>query len=123
MPLVGFEVFLNSIPQPRSTAPGRPLLRLEPLQPESRDFAFTVDAEVSAEKLMRAVKGADRKLISAVSIFDEYVGKGVPDGKKSLAIAVTLQPTGSSLTEDELDAVSQRVVEQVRKHVSGQLRE
>ncbi|MBH67619.1 MAG: phenylalanine--tRNA ligase subunit beta [Rhodospirillaceae bacterium] len=123
MPIVGFEVFLNSIPQPRSKGGGRSLLRLEPLQPVNRDFAFTVDSEVSAEKLMRAVQGADRKLISAVSIFDEYVGKGVPDGKKSLAIAVTLQPTGSSLTEDELDSVSKKIVEQVKKHVSGQLRE
>ena len=122
-PIVGFEVFLDSVPNSRSKGPNRSLLKLEPLQPVNRDFAFIVDTSVPAEKLVRAVQGADRKLISAVAVFDNYLGKGVPEGKKSLAIAVTLQPSGGSLTEDVLENVSTKIVNQVKKNVAGQLRE
>jgi len=100
----------------------RALLKLEPLQPVKRDFAFILDKEIPAEKLLRAVRGADKKLIREVILFDSYEGKGIPDNKKSLAIAVTLQPTGSSLTEDELEALSNKIVSQVEKQLSGQLR-
>mgnify|MGYP006062597575 FL=1 len=87
-----------------------------------RDFAFILDKEIPAEKLLRAVRGADKKLIREVILFDSYEGKGIRENKKSLAIAVTLQPTGSSLTEDELEALSNKIVSQVEKQLSGQLR-
>lgn len=84
--VVGFEVFLDAIPQPKSKARQsgrtRPLLRPSPYQPLERDFAFVVDAEVPAEKLMRAAKGADRKLITEVRVFDVYEGETVGDGQE-----------------------------------------
>ncbi|HYE71075.1 MAG TPA: hypothetical protein VD932_06085, partial [Aquabacterium sp.] len=69
-----------------------------------------LDAGVSADEVIRAAKGADKALVSAVSVFDVYQGKGVPDGKKSLAISVRLQPTTRTLTDAEIDAVGQKVV-------------
>ena len=121
-PIMAFEVFLNNLHSPRSKGPNRALLKLEPLQPVKRDFAFILDKEIPAERLLRAVRGADKNLIRDVILFDSYEGKGVPENKKSLAIAVTLQPTGSSLTEEELEVLSNKIVGQVGKQVAGQLR-
>ena len=75
-----------------------------------------------AEKLLRAAKGADKKLISEVQVFDSYAGKGIEPGKKSLAIAVTLQPTERTLTEAEIAAVGERIIAQVEKATGGTLR-
>lgn len=121
-PAVAFEVFLAKVPEPRSKGPARALLKLSPFQPVNRDFAFLVDADVPAEKLIRAAAGADRGLVAEVRLFDEYAGKGMPEGKKSLAIAVTLQPKDATLTDDDLEAVSKKIVAQVEKHTGGALR-
>ena len=121
-PIMGFEVFLNNLPSSRSRGPNRTLLKLEPLQPVKRDFAFILDKEVPAEKVMRVVRGADKNLIRDVILFDNYEGKGIPESKKSLAIAVTLQPTETSFTEDELEVLSNKIVSQVEKQLAGQLR-
>jgi phenylalanyl-tRNA synthetase beta chain len=121
-PATAFEVFLAKVPEPRSKGPARPLLKLSPFQPVNRDFAFLVDMDMPAEKLIRAVRGADRKLVSDARLFDEYAGKGMPEGKKSLAIAVTLQPTDATLTDEDLEAVSKKIVAQVEKHTAGVLR-
>ena len=87
-----------------------------------RDFAFLVDAKVAAGDIVRAAKGADRILIESVSVFDVYAGKGVPQGKKSLAIAVTLQPVERTLTDGEIEAVSNKIVAQVTKATGAVLR-
>lgn len=121
-PAAAFEVFLDAIPLPRAGKQKRPLLELSPFQPVSRDFAFLVDEEVPAEKLLRAARGADKALIAEVSLFDVYQGKGVEPGKKSLAIAVTLQPREATLTDQEIEAVAEKVVAQVSKATGGILR-
>jgi phenylalanyl-tRNA synthetase beta chain len=122
-PAAAFEVFLEAIPAPRAKdGKARPHLTLSPFQPVSRDFAFVVDAEVPADKLMRAAAGADRELIARVDLFDVYEGKGIGEGKKSLAIAVTLQPTARTLTDPEIEAVSKKIVDKVAKATGGVLR-
>ena len=102
----------------------RPGRRLEPspFQSVARDFAFVVDAGVAAEALVRAIRGADKALIVAVDLFDVYAGKGVPDGKVSLAIAVTLQPAKATLTEAEIEAVAKKIVAAAEKAVGATLR-
>src|SRR3546814_1800386 len=80
--LVAFEVFLEVIPLPRAARQKRSLLELAPFQPVSRDFAFLVDEDVPAEKVVRAARGADKALIAEVALFDVYRGKGVEPGKK-----------------------------------------
>jgi phenylalanyl-tRNA synthetase beta chain len=121
-PVVGFEAFLESIPAPRSKGPSRSLLKLDTLHPVNRDFAFIVDKELPAEKLIRAAQGADKSLVSAVQLFDEYIGQGIPEGKKSLAIAVTLQPKNQTFTDEELESVSEKIISKIAKDIGGHLR-
>ena len=121
-PIVGFEVFIEKIPAARSKSPSRALLKLDTLQSVNRDFAFIVDKTISAERLIRAAQGADKALISDVYLFDEYVGQGIPEGKKSLAIAVTLQPKDKTLTDEELEAISEKIINKIIKDTDGQLR-
>ncbi len=87
-----------------------------------RDFAFLVDAAVPAEKLVRAARNADKALVVAAAVFDLYQGKGVPEGQKSLALAVTLQPSEATLTDKELEAVSAKIVAAVVKATGATLR-
>jgi phenylalanyl-tRNA synthetase beta chain len=122
-PVAAFEVFLDAPPLPKAKATkARPKLVLSAFQPVERDFAFLVDATVEAEKLVRAARSADRALITAARVFDVYAGKGVPEGKKSLAIAVTLQPVERTLTDAEIEAVCNKIVAAVAKATNATLR-
>ncbi len=121
-PAAGFEVFLDAVPEPRAKGAARPLLKLSPFQPVTRDFAFVVDAALPAETLLRAARGVDRKLVSEVRLFDVYQGKGLPEGKKSLAISVTLQPLEATLTDAEIEGLSAKLVAAVEKATAGTLR-
>jgi len=121
-PGVGFELFLDAVPLPRSKGRARPLLRASPFQPVERDFAFIVPADLAAETLLRAARGVDRKLIAEVRLFDCYQGKGIEDGKKSLAITVRLQPTEATLTDAQIEGFSQKLIETVEKATGGTLR-
>ena len=120
-PVAAFEVFIEAVPLPRGMR-SRPPLTLSVFQPVERDFAFVVDRDVPAENLLRAARGVDRKLVSDIRLFDVYEGKGLPDGKKSLAIAVTLQPLEATLTDAEIETFSQLLVAAVEKATGGTLR-
>jgi phenylalanyl-tRNA synthetase beta chain len=117
---VGFEVFLDAIPDPKRKKKGVP--DLPAFQPLRRDFAFLVDATVPAETLVRAARGAERNLIVDVSLFDRYAGDRLPEGKVSLALEVTLQPRENSLTDAEIEAVGARIVAAAAKATGAVLR-
>jgi phenylalanyl-tRNA synthetase beta chain len=122
-PVVAFEVFLDAPPPPKAKATkARSKLVLSAFQPVERDFAFLVDANVEAEKLVRAARNSDKALITAARVFDVYAGKGVPEGKKSLAIAVTLQPMERTLTDAEIEAACNKIVAAVTKATGAALR-
>jgi phenylalanyl-tRNA synthetase beta chain len=122
-PLVVFETILERIPQPKQKATrARPVLELSPFQPVERDFAFVVDRAVKAADIVRAAQSVDRKLITNVNVFDVYEGAGIDPGKKSIAIAVTLQPRDRTLTDQEIDAVAAKIVAEVSKKTGGALR-
>src|SRR5262245_50678244 len=122
-PLVAFEVILDKVPEPKAKATrAKPVLELSPFQPVQRDFAFVVDRTVKAADLLRAAQSADRKLITNVSVFDVYEGKGIDPGKKSIAIAVTLQPRDKTMTDQEIDAIGTKIVAEVGKRTGGALR-
>jgi phenylalanyl-tRNA synthetase beta chain len=121
-PVVGFEVYLDAIPEPKRASKQRRALEASALQPVRRDFAFVVAESVAAETLIRAAKGAERKLIADVALFDVYRGHGIPEGHKSLALEVTLQPQDHTLTDAELEAVAKKIVVQVEKATGGSLR-
>jgi phenylalanyl-tRNA synthetase beta chain len=120
-PVAAFEVFLDAVPTPRAGR-SRPPLLLSVFQPVERDFAFIVDRDLPAESLLRAARGVDRKLVGDIRLFDVYEGKGLPEGKKSLAIAVTLQPRDATLTDAEIEAFSNHLVTAVEKATGGTLR-
>ncbi len=91
-------------------------------QPVERDFAFVVERSVKAADIVRAAQSADRKLIAGVSVFDVYEGKGIEPGKKSIAIAVTLQPRDKTMTDAEIEALAAKIVAEVGKRTGGVLR-
>jgi phenylalanyl-tRNA synthetase beta chain len=122
-PLVAFEVILERIPEPRAKPTrAKPQLELSAFQPVERDFAFVVDRAVKAADILRATQSVDRKLIGNVTVFDVYEGAGIPPGKKSVAIAVTLQPRDKTMTDEEIEAVAKKIVAEVGKRTGGALR-
>jgi phenylalanyl-tRNA synthetase beta chain len=122
-PLVAFEVILERIPEPKAKATrAKPMLELSPFQPVERDFAFVVDNKVKAADIVRAAQTVDRKLIAGVTVFDVYEGTGIEPGKKSVAIAITLQPRDRTMTDAEIDALGARIVAEVGKRTGGVLR-
>ncbi len=122
-PMIAFEVILDRIPEAKQKPTrAKPVLELSPFQPVSRDFAFIVDRSVRASDIVRAAQGVDKKLITDVTAFDVYEGKGIDDGKKSIAIAVTIQPREKTLTDQEIEAVAAQIVTEVTKKTGGTLR-
>lgn len=106
---VAAEIFLDALPPVRAKR-ARPAFSPPALQPVRRDFAFLVPVTVQADALLRAVKGAEKALITDVQLFDRFEGAGVPEGQLSLAVAVTLQPVEKTLTDAEIEAVGKAVV-------------
>ncbi|WIY53082.1 phenylalanine--tRNA ligase subunit beta [Devosia sp. YIM 151766] len=122
-PVVAFELDVDAIPEPRRKATRtKPALELSPFQAVSRDFAFVMDRAVTAAAVLKAARGADKALISDVGIFDVFEGAHVGEGKKSVAIEVTLQPRDRTLTDEDIDKVSAAVVAAVTKASGGELR-
>jgi len=122
-PLVGFEVILENIPAAKARPTrAKPLLELSPFQPVDRDFAFVVENKVKAADIVRAAQNVDKKLIVGVTVFDVYEGTGIEPGRKSVAIAVTMQPRDKTMTDQEIDALGQRIVAEVGKRTGGVLR-
>ncbi len=107
---VAAEIFLDAIPVKKAKDHMREAFAPPALQAVTRDFAFIVDADLPAGDLVRAVKGADKKLITGARLFDLFEGASVGEGKKSLAVEITLQPMEATLTEEDLKAVSDKVV-------------
>jgi phenylalanyl-tRNA synthetase beta chain len=121
-PVAGFEIVLDAIPDAKPKGKARALFAPSPFQAIERDFAFVVDAKVAAGDIVKAVRNAERVLIDTVSVFDVYEGKGVPEGKKSVAIAVRLQPKDKTLTDAEIEAIAQKIIDGVAKATGAALR-
>ena len=125
-PAVAFTVALANAPLPKAKSAARPALALSGLQAVERDFAFVVDQDIEALTLVNAAQGADKALIETVRVFDEFTGEKAESqmgtGKKSLAIAVRLQPKERTLTEADIEAVSARIIDKVALATGGVLR-
>ncbi|MBV9842933.1 MAG: phenylalanine--tRNA ligase subunit beta [Sphingomonadaceae bacterium] len=109
-PAIAAEIFLDAIPQKRASGRARSVYAPPALQAVTRDFAFLANGDLAADALLRAVRGADKTAITGVAVFDVFTGAGVAEGEKSLALAVTLQPSEKSFTDAELKAISDRIV-------------
>ncbi len=122
-PLMALEIILDGVPEPKARRTrAKPPVELSPFQPVERDFAFVVSRSVKADDLVRAAQSVDRRLIADIAVFDVYEGAGIDPDKKSIAIAVTLQPREKTLTDQEIDAVSAKIVAEIAKRTGGVLR-
>lgn len=113
VPVYAFSLFVSALP-PVKAAKRKPLSTSD-FQSVTRDFAFVVDEKTPASDLVGAINKAEKQLLRSVSIFDVYQGKGVEPGKKSIALSVTLQANDRTLTDAEIEAVSQAIVGSVMK--------
>ena len=116
------EVFLDRIPAPRNKGTEKAFLALNPLQPLSRDFAFMVGRDVAAADLVRAAMGADKKMITAAEIFDVYQGDNVAADQKSVALNVSIQPQEKSMTDEEIEALSKKIINSIETKTGAKLR-
>ena len=121
-PALAFTLWPHEIPMPRKSGATRAALKISDLQAVERDFAFVVDADVEALTLVNAALGADKTLIEDVRVFDEFIGGALGEGKKSLALAVRLQPSDQTLQDKDIEAVSNKIIEKVTKATGGVLR-
>lgn len=122
-PLVAFEITLDVLPPPKYRPTKiKPKLALAEFQPVTRDFAFVVGRDVAAGDILKAAQAAERQLIAGLDVFDVYEGAGIDPDKKSVAIAVRLQPTEKTLTDAEIEAISQKIVGEVVKKTGAVLR-
>lgn len=121
--LCGFEVYLDAMPEPKKKATRtKPGLELSPFQAVKRDFAFVVGSEVEAGAIIKAATSADRKLITGVNVFDIFEGASLGEGKKSVAIEVLIQPVDKTLTDEDFEALTGKIVANVEKTTGGVLR-
>ncbi len=122
-PMLGFEIALEAVPEPkRKAVKTRAALQLSPYMPLSRDFAFVVDLATAAGDLVRPILGVDKQLIEDARVFDVYQGRSVPQGKKSVAVEVVIQPREKTLTDAEIEALSARIVAAAEKATGAKLR-
>jgi phenylalanyl-tRNA synthetase beta chain len=121
-PAAAFELFLEAIPAARRKGVARPPLAASDLQAVRRDFAFVLGSDALASDVVRAAQAADKVLISNVSVFDVFEGPSLGAGKKSLAIEVTIQPREKTLTDEEIEALSGKIVAAVKKATGGEIR-
>ncbi|MER9407466.1 phenylalanine--tRNA ligase subunit beta [Mesorhizobium caraganae] len=122
-PICGFEVYIDAVPEPKAKpTKTKPKLELSAFQTVKRDFAFVVDKMVEAGTLVRAALAADKKLVTAVSVFDVFEGASLGAAKKSIAIEVSIQPVEKTLTDEDFEALAKRIVDNVGKQTGGVLR-
>lgn len=121
--ICGFEVYLEALPALKAKATRtKPKLVLSALQPVCRDFAFILDEKIDAADVIKAARNSDKNFVAQVNLFDVYQGKGIEPGKKSLAIEVTMQPREKTMTDAEIETVSQNIVAAVTKATGASLR-
>ena len=122
-PICGFEIMLDNLPASRKKATKtKPPLEISGLQSLARDFAFVVDSDCDALTLVKAATGADKNLVSGVKVFDIFEGPSLGENKKSIAIEVMLQPKDKTLTDEDIAAVSSKIIATVEKATGGTLR-
>lgn len=121
--VMAFEVVLSNIPLPRiSGDKAKKKLALSAFQPVDKDLAFVLDKTVPAVNVISAAKTADREHITDVRIFDVYEGENLPENKKSIAIGLTFQPTDKTFTDQDIEVLMNKVIQEVRKKTGGELR-
>ena len=121
-PVVGFEIYIDNIPQAKTKSKTQKPLKLSNLMPLTRDFAFVMDKHVEAAKVLSAIRSVDKEKITDAVIFDVYVGDKLPAGKKQLAVKVIIQPMDKTLTDQDIEILSTQIINLVKKNTGAELR-
>ena len=120
--ITGFELFIENFPKRSRKSKTKSALNASDFQVVHRDFAFILEKDVPAGKLLKAARGADKKLISDVRLFDLFEDESLGQNKKSLAIEVTLSPQDRTLTDSDIEEASQQIIGAVHKATGGEIR-
>ncbi len=122
-PVAAFEIFLDALPPEKKRSRGKPPLAASDLLPVTRDLAFIVPKDVAAGDVAKAAANSDKALIRAVNVFDVFEGGSLAaEGRKSVAIEVTIQPATETLTDQAIETITQKIITDVRKATGGDLR-
>ena len=113
---------LDKLPSPKKKVLSKPLLKLNSLQSLSRDFSFLIDNELNVEDLINEIKSVDKILIQKISVFDVYQGNNIPKDKKSVSLSILIQPEDKSLTDDDLEKLSSKIIDRVFKTFAAEIR-
>jgi len=121
--VLGFEIFLDNIPESRKKIrEEKPQFVVSDYQKVVRDFAFVIDEKYSSGEIIGLVKKIDKELIKTVKIFDVYQGDKIDDGKKSIAFNVTLEPKDKTLSENDIEQISKKIISTVQNLTGATLR-
>jgi phenylalanyl-tRNA synthetase beta chain len=122
-PVAAFEIFLDALPPEKKKSRAKTPLAASDLLPVTRDLAFIVSKDVASGDVVKAAANADKSLIKAVNVFDVFEGGNLAaEGKKSVAIEVTIQPATETLTDQAIESITQKIITDVRKMTGGDLR-
>ena len=121
--LVGFEIFLDNLKQPKKSLKDQKTnYKYSDFQKSERDFAFVLDVNFKAQELIEIISNVDKELIRSVKVFDVYEGANIPEGKKSIALNVTIQSLEKTLTEDDLNKINQLIISAVESKTGAKIR-
>lgn len=122
-PVAAFEIFIDALPPEKKKSRAKPALAASDLLPVKRDLAFVVAKDVAAGDVIKAALNADKTLIRNVNIFDVFEGGNLAaEGRKSVAIEVTLQPGNETLTDQAIETIVKKIVADVKKATGAELR-
>ena len=121
--LVGFEIFLDNLKQPKkSLKDQKTQYKYSDFQKSERDFAFVLDKNFKVQELIEIISNVDKELVKSVKVFDVYEGTNIPEGKKSIALNVTIQSLEKTLTEDDLNKINQLIISAVESKTGAKIR-
>jgi phenylalanyl-tRNA synthetase beta chain len=121
--LAGFEIFLDNIKQTKKSLNDQKIqYKYSDYQKSERDFAFVLDKNIQAQELIEIISKIDQYLIKAVRVFDVYEGENIPEGKKSIAINVTIQSSEKTLKDEDLDRINQLIISTVENKTGAKIR-
>ena len=121
--LVGFEIFLDNIKQPKKLLKNQKTqYKYSDFQKSERDFAFVLDKNFKVQELIEIIRNVDKELIKSVKVFDVYEGENIDEGKKSIALNVTIQSLEKTLNEEDLNKINQLIISTVESKTDAKIR-
>ena len=121
--VLGFEIFLDNVPDSRKKIrEAKPQFIVSDYQKVIRDFAFVIEDKYSSGDIIHLVKNIDKELIKNVKIFDIYQGENIEQGKKSIAFSVTFEPKDKTLSEENIEEISKKIISVVQSQTAATLR-